>query len=71
MRPPHITPYSNHYALKYHWFRAHIGPNHIENKPISGEFNPGGIMTKALRVREHLRERNMLMNRVSVALYCA
>jgi hypothetical protein len=26
LEPQRITPCSKHYAIKYHWFREHIGP---------------------------------------------
>ena len=32
-----MTPRSQHYATKYHWFRAHIHPNHIKVLPIISE----------------------------------
>ena len=62
MRPPRMTPHSKHYALKYHWFRAPIRSNHIEIESTSSDRNLGDIMTKALRVLDHLRKRKLLMN---------
>jgi hypothetical protein len=28
--PRRMTPCSKHYAIKYHWFRKHIGPRNIQ-----------------------------------------
>ncbi len=35
LEPPHMTPCSKHYAIKYHWLREHIGPRNIELVKIS------------------------------------
>ena len=29
LEPRRMTPHSKHYAIKYHWFREHIGPRRI------------------------------------------
>jgi hypothetical protein len=44
----HMTPRSKHYAIKYHWFREHIGPHNIELVKISSEDQLGDIFTKGL-----------------------
>ncbi len=30
LEPRRMTPWSKHYAIKYHWFREHKGPRRIE-----------------------------------------
>jgi hypothetical protein len=39
LEPRRMTPRSKHYAIKYHWFREHIGPQNIELVKISSETN--------------------------------
>ncbi len=48
LEPHHMTPCSKHYAIKYHWFREHIGPRNIEFVKISSEDQLGNIFTKGL-----------------------
>uniref|UniRef100_A0A7S4IN60 Reverse transcriptase Ty1/copia-type domain-containing protein n=1 Tax=Odontella aurita TaxID=265563 RepID=A0A7S4IN60_9STRA len=60
--PPRMTPRSKHYALKYHWFRAHLRPNQIEIMPIDTNDQLADIFTKALRPEKHLQMRKKLMH---------
>jgi hypothetical protein len=48
LEPRHMTPHSKHYAIKYHWFRDHIGLHNIELVKISSEDQHGHIFTKGL-----------------------
>jgi hypothetical protein len=48
LEPHHMTSHSKHYAIKYHWFREHIGPCYIELVKISSEDQLGNIFTKGL-----------------------
>ena len=48
LEPRHMTPRSKHYAIKYHWFREHIGPRNIELVKISSQDQLGDIFTKGL-----------------------
>ncbi len=48
LEPCHMTPRSKHYAIKYHWFREHIGPRNIELVKISSEDQLEDIFTKGL-----------------------
>jgi hypothetical protein len=48
LEPGRITPRSKHYAIKYHWFRSHLKPNHIEIKKIASSHQKADILTKGL-----------------------
>jgi hypothetical protein len=37
LEPQRMTPQSKHYAVKYHWFCEHIGPQNIQLIKISSE----------------------------------
>jgi hypothetical protein len=48
LEPRQMTPRSKHYAIKYHWFREHIGPRNIVLVKISSEDQLGDLFTKGL-----------------------
>jgi hypothetical protein len=61
LEPRRMTPRSKHYAVKYHWFREHIGPRNIKIIKIPTESQLGDLFTKGLcRVKfERLRKKLM------------
>ncbi|KAL7461491.1 hypothetical protein ACHAXS_001911, partial [Conticribra weissflogii] len=61
LEPRWMTPRSKHYAIKYHWFREHIGPKKIELVKICSEDQLGDIFTKGLGAVAFVRLRSMLM----------
>ena len=61
LEPRQMTPCSKHYAIKYHWFREHIGPRHIELVEISSENQLGDLFTKGLDRNIFQRLRKKLM----------
>jgi hypothetical protein len=48
LEPRRMTPRSKHYAVKYHWFREHIGPRNIQLVKISSNEQLGDLFTKGL-----------------------
>ena len=47
--PPRLTPRSKHIAVRYHWFRSHLGPNsEIRIQYIASAQNPADMFTKPL-----------------------
>ena len=48
LEPRRMTPRSNHYAVKYHWFREHIGPRNNQLVKISSSNQLGDLLTKGL-----------------------
>jgi hypothetical protein len=48
MEPGRVTPRSKHYAIKYHWFRSHLKPNHIEIHKVDSSQQKADILTKGL-----------------------
>ncbi len=48
LEPCRMTPCSKHYAVKYHWFCKHIGPNKIKLVKIPSESQPSELFTKGL-----------------------
>jgi hypothetical protein len=48
LEPQRMTPRSKHYAIKYHWFREHIGPCRIELVKIDTDDQLGDLFTKGL-----------------------
>jgi len=48
LEPCRMTPRSKHYAIKYHWFRKHIGPLQIQLVHISSNNQLGDLFTKGL-----------------------
>ena len=61
LEPCQMTPRSKHYAIKYHWFREHIGPRKIELVKISSENQLGDLFTKGLDRIIFQRLRKKLM----------
>ena len=48
--PPRLTPRSKHLAIRYHWFRAHLGVKDgkgIVIKDVPSEKNRADFLTKA------------------------
>jgi hypothetical protein len=43
-----MTPRSKHYAIRYHWFREHIGPRKIKLVKVDTKNQLGDIFTKGL-----------------------
>ncbi len=61
LEPRHMTPQSKQYAIKYHWFREHIGPRNIELVKISSQDQLGDIFTKGLsRVSISLLQKKLM-----------
>jgi hypothetical protein len=48
LEPRRMTPRSKYYAVKYHWFREHIGPRNIQLVKISSSDQLGDLFTKGL-----------------------
>jgi hypothetical protein len=49
--PPRLTPRSKHIALRYHWFRSHIGIKNgsgIQILDVASKLNKADFLTKAL-----------------------
>ena len=61
LEPRRMTPRSKHYAVKYHWFREHIGPRNIQLVKISSGDQLGDLFTKGLSriLFQGLRKRLM------------
>ena len=52
-KPPRLTPRSKSLAIKYHWFRSHLGTNKegtsgIVIKDVASALNKADFLTKAL-----------------------
>ena len=60
MEPGRQTPRSKHYAIKQHWFRAHLKPNSIEVVKIDTNFQKADILTKPLGVEKFRAIRKLL-----------
>ena len=58
--PPRLTPRSKSIAVKYHWFRQHLGTE-ILMKSIDSPLNRANILTKPLPRELFERERYMVM----------
>ncbi len=56
-----MTPRSKHYAVKYHWFREHLGPRNIELVKIASVNQLGDIFTKGLTANAFANMRKQLM----------
>ena len=56
---PRMTPTSNNIAVKYHWFRQHIGTEFVIRKTES-ENQKADIFTKGLQDEIFLRIRKLL-----------
>lgn len=61
LEPRRMTPRSKHYAVKYHWFREHLGPRNIDLVKIASENQLGDIFTKGLGNVAFKRVRKQLM----------
>jgi hypothetical protein len=61
LEPRRMTPRSKHYAIKYHWFREHIGPRNIQLVHIGTENQLGDLFTKGLEKVIFQRLRKQLM----------
>ncbi len=48
LEPRRMTPRSKHYAVKYHWFREHIGSRNNQLVKISSSNQLGDLFTKGL-----------------------
>jgi len=57
---PYMTNRSKHIAIKYHWFRAHVGKDWVV-KPIDTKVQIADIFTKGLPAETFKRLRYMLM----------
>ena len=56
--PPRLTPRSKSLAIRYHWFRSHLGVKNgkgIIIKDVASLLNSADFLTKALP-RDHFRE---------------
>ena len=56
---PMMTPTSNHIAVKYHWFRQHLGKEFVIQK-IESENQKADIFTKGLQGQIFVRIRKLL-----------
>jgi hypothetical protein len=61
LEPRRMTPRSKHYAIKYHWFRKHIGPQNIQLVHISSDDQLGDLFTKGLSRVKNTRLQKKLM----------
>ncbi len=61
LEPLRMTPPSKHYAIKYHWFREHLGPRRINLVKISSEEKLGDLFTKGLSGTKLSRLQKKLM----------
>ena len=56
---PRMTPSSKHIAVKYHWFRKHVGKEFLIRK-IESENQRADIFTKGLQGQIFVRIRKLL-----------
>jgi Reverse transcriptase (RNA-dependent DNA polymerase) len=61
LEPPRMTPRSKHYAIKYHWFRETLEPNHIEIRHVDTDNQIADILTKSLTAVKFKALREKLM----------
>ena len=61
LEPRQMTPRLKHYAIKYHWFREHLGPRKIHLVKISSEEQLGDLFTKDLSGTKFSRLQKKLM----------
>jgi len=52
MEPGWMTPWSKHYAVKYHCFHSHLSPNSVKVKKIDMSYQKADIFTKGLHVKK-------------------
>ena len=57
-----MTPRSKAIAVRYHWFRQYLHPDHIVMAPVASKDNPSNILTKALDRTQFEAERRMILN---------
>ena len=55
-----MTPRSKHCAVRTHWFRSHLIPNHVEIKHISTDIQRADILTKPLGQKRFEAIRKLL-----------
>ena len=60
LEPGRTTPRSKHYAVKIHWFRSYLKPNHIEIVKIDTKEQRADILTKGLRPETFEKIRKLL-----------
>ena len=60
-----MTPRSEHYGVKYQWFREHLKPNDIEVLKIDTKDQQADMLTKALRKEKFELNRKQLMGWLS------
>ena len=56
---PRMTPSSKHIAVKYHWFRQHVGKEFVIRN-IKSENQKADIFTKGLQGQIFVRIRKLL-----------
>ena len=56
---PRMTPSSKHIAVKYHWFRQHVGKEFVIRK-IESENQKADVFTKVLQGQIFVRIRKLL-----------
>ncbi len=61
LEPRRMTPRSKHYAVKYHWFREHIGPRNVELVKIDTKDQLGDLSTNGLDKISFSRLQKKLM----------
>jgi hypothetical protein len=59
--PHRMLPHFKHYAIKYHWFRKHIGLSRIQLAMISSEDQLGDLFARDLSRVEFSRLKKKLM----------
>ena len=62
--PPRLTPRTKHIAIRYHWFRSHLGVkdgNGIQIKDVASALNKADFLTKAL-AQEHYRRNRLAVS---------
>jgi hypothetical protein len=60
LEPGRCTPRSKHYAVKIHWFRSYLKPNHIEIMKIDTKEQRADILTKGLKPDTFEKIRKLL-----------
>jgi len=59
---PKMTPRTKHIAVKYHWFKSHIGKEHgILITKVESEFQKADIFTKGLAEDKFRAIQKLLM----------
>ena len=48
LEPRRMMPWTKYYAIKYHWFREHLGPRNVDLIKIESSEQLGDILTKGL-----------------------